>query len=146
MLFESPSNQLIDICSVISTLCGFWSVLEAGLCLLAVNLPPLWAYRTIISSGDVLTSIRSIFSSQSLRSNRSRNSGAYDKPLPVIEKPKGSSYSRLVTTAEIGEPFAMHDLEAQQLPIPCDSRQAILVKSSIWQESSSSSIGSAGRE
>jgi len=52
----------------------FWSNLEAGLCLLAVNLPSLWAYTTKVkvSPDGVLASIRSAISLRSTRSDTSQ--------------------------------------------------------------------------
>ena len=60
----------------------FWSNLEAGLSLLAVNLPSLWAYVNKASPESIIASIRSIITLHSLRSNGSSNRSRSHVRLP----------------------------------------------------------------
>jgi hypothetical protein len=70
---EFPCSQLFasfsDTQEVEDTETIFWSNLEAGLSLLAVNLPSLWAIINKTSPERILASLRSIISLRSLRSN-----------------------------------------------------------------------------
>ena len=93
----------------------YWSNLEIGICLLAVNLPSLWAYVTKISPEAVLNSIRSAVSLQSLGSNRSRRSeariegagGPYKQMSPNAEAmPKKPT--------EYSNDLELYDLESQE--------------------------------
>ena len=119
----------------------FWSILEAGLCLLAVNLPSLWAYRRKISPDDLLASIRSAISLRSFRSGQSRESRTCGSELlgtgpDGVSTHSSSSRAKIVATKE-GEQYTEasggYDLEAQQgtTAVP---QGKIMVSSTISQE------------
>ena len=106
----------------------FWSILEAGLCLLAVNLPSLWFYRHNLSPESMLASIRSAISLRSLRSN---HSGALPSRKDNQSAHSASSQTKFAS-AETSEAYAMRDVEAldEVTALP----GTIIVSSRIEQE------------
>lgn len=61
----------------------FLTVLEAGLCLVAVNLPTLWYLCTDAFTENALYTLRSALSKASLGSNRSKTSDGSDRKARV---------------------------------------------------------------
>ena len=108
----------------------YWSILEAGLCLLAVNLPSLWYYRHKLSPESVLASIRSAISLRSLRSNQSE--------ALALRKDHQSTHSASSQTKfasmETSEAYVMRDIEAQEDEIAAPPPGTIIVSSRIQQE------------
>lgn len=101
---------------VLDTLEIYWSLIEAGLCLLAVNLPSLWFYVGKTSPERMIAGVRSVISLasfQSPRSDRFPRSPA-GTPRPHSQESIGSKTSRVrFSPTPTGEHHPMHDLEAQ---------------------------------
>lgn len=98
------------------TLEVYWSMLEAGVGLMAVNLPSLWAYVNKISPERVLASIRSVISLSSLRSTGTSRShtGTTGHQQLDGESIASKSSRRDFLRAENVEAHAMHDVESQK--------------------------------
>lgn len=112
------------------TLAVYWSILEAGVCLLAVNLPSLWFYSSKLSPERMLASIRSAISLGSIHSDRSQRSrtGATQLDGSSSINSKSSRLNFLAT--ESAEAHAMYDVESQkETPMP----GTIKVKSTVVQ-------------
>ena len=110
----------------------FWSSLEAGLSLLAVNLPSLWAYVNKASPESIIASIRSIISLRSLRSDGSSNPSRSHLRIPDgdLSMPSTKIYAG-ASTGRLGvESHAMHVVEGQEgrPPLPAE---AIMIKKSF---------------
>ena len=103
----------------------FWSMLEGGLALIAVNLPSIWGLFTKISPEAVLRSVRSAVSLGSRGSGDSKNSRSSHEN--IVHK-DGREYG--------AEAYAMHDMDManhnQQQPLP----ESIVVSNSITQTDS----------
>lgn len=115
----------------------FWSMLEGGLALIAVNLPSIWGLFTKISPEAVLRSVRSVVSLGSRGSGDSKNTRTPYKQSKL--SPSTSSHANIVYKdgKEHGaEAYAMHDLDManhnQQPPLP----ESIVVSNSITQTNS----------
>ena len=117
----------------------FWSNLEAGLSLVAVNLPSLWAYVNKASPERIIASIRSIISLHSLRSNGSSNPSRSHIRLPDREPtvPASGMHTGIFPDLHGTETHVMHDLEGQKehLPMPDD---VIVVKKSFAKSNEAS--------
>ena len=116
---------------------NFWSMLEAGLALIAVNLPSIWGLFTKVSPEAILRSVRSAVSIASRSSGDSKNSRPSYKQNKV--PPSTSSHENIVHKdgREFGaEAYAMHDIDNanhnQQQPLP----ESIVVSNSITQTNS----------
>lgn len=115
----------------------FWSMLEGGLALIAVNLPSVWGLFTRISPEAVLRSVRSmvsIGSRSSGDSKKSRTSYRQTKKSPLTSSHEDIVYK---DGREHGaEVYAMHDIDManhnQQPPLP----ERIVVSNSITQTNS----------
>lgn len=69
------------------TRAAFTTMLEIGICLVAVNLPSLWLlFTTSILPEHALRTVRSIFSRSSLRSSKSERSGSDHNLKKDVEK------------------------------------------------------------
>ena len=92
----------------------YLSVLEAGLSLIAVNLPSLWCLSDKIKPENILRSVRSMISLRSGRSIASQSSLGKTPGLP-----NSQSYLARPEDQSI-ETYAMHEIEdaqpSQQLP------------------------------
>lgn len=118
----------------------FWSMLEAGVSLLAVNLPSLWAYRTHFPSPDsLIASIRSVISLRTFGSDHSRGSNSNTRgmhPLSgdVQSQNSTSSKSQFVERfpGQNSETYAMYDVEGQKDASPPEG--IIMVNSSVVQK------------
>ena len=109
----------------------FWSNLEAGLSLLAVNLPSLWAYVNKPSPESIINSIRSAISLRSFRSGGSLNHTHVRIPgNAVTAVPPDSSQTRIVTGQEEEEAHAMHDIEKGD-PLKRIPSHGIVVKQTL---------------
>ena len=117
----------------------FWSNLEAGLSLLAVNLPSLWAYVSKASPEGIIASIRSIISLHSLRSNGSSNPSRSHIRLPDRDPsiPTSGVHTGIPPDQHGIEVHAMHDVEGQkeQLLTPDD---VIVVKKNFVKSNEAS--------
>lgn len=109
--------------AVVNTKSIYLSVLEAGLSLIAVNLPSLWVLFSKIMPEKVLHNVRSMISPASSRfrsfSRRGTQSQMYSLPPPLGKEQKTiSNSSRCRLAYSNGDhPFvescAMHDIEAK---------------------------------
>ena len=112
------------------TLEVYWSILEAGICFLAVNLPSLWPYGAKISPERMLASIRSIISLGSMHSDRSPRSGLSGHQPLDGESVNSKSSGLHLAPAENTEAHITYDVEAQKtIPPP----GAIEVNSTVQQ-------------
>jgi hypothetical protein len=88
-------------------------MLEAGISLLAVNLPSIWLYLVKALPEGLVASIRSLITFASLRSTGSNSLTRTRLP----SQPEGSTHSTSsqtkFATMESNEVFAIHDIEAQ---------------------------------
>ncbi|MCJ1241669.1 hypothetical protein MMC14_009675 [Varicellaria rhodocarpa] len=89
----------------------FWSNLEAGLSLLAINLPSLSAYFSDISSERIIASIRSLLLLTSLRRLGYGSGGSSTRTR--IPDEGSSSQARLTADVESGEVHALHILQSK---------------------------------
>ncbi|KAF4633306.1 hypothetical protein G7Y89_g4814 [Cudoniella acicularis] len=124
---------------LVDTLQVYWSIFEAGLSLLAVNLPSLWVYCTKVLPTSVVASIRSAFSMVSLGSNNSRNRNTQSKTADGTSLQSALSQAGFVRIEN--ESHAMHDIEAQHEAIPPPG--VIMVSSTVKQEERNLSHGRA---
>ena len=109
----------------------FWSNLEAGLSLLAVNLPSLWAYVNKATPEGIIASIRSIISLHSLRSNGSSNRSRSHIRIPHTDSRAPSGVHTGVDPDQQGIEFhALNDVDGlkRRPPMPDD---VIVVKKSF---------------
>ncbi|KAL8734327.1 MAG: hypothetical protein Q9166_001525 [cf. Caloplaca sp. 2 TL-2023] len=74
----------IQLATALNTQAVWFSMLETGLALISLNLPPTWGLFSHLSLESVLNSLRSLFSTQSRGSSRG-SSGSF-------EKTKGRAY------------------------------------------------------
>ena len=98
----------------------FCSKLEAGLSLLAVNLPSLWAYANKVSPERIVASIRSAILLRSLRSGDTSRASRSHTRLPDgdVAAHFNSSRARIFTDKQDVEVPSMQDLEAKRkLPL-----------------------------
>ena len=107
--------QLLTSRIVSNTRAMYLSVLEAGLSLIAVNLPSLWFLFGKINLENILRSVRNMIS---LRSGRSAASQSSLGKIPGLQS---SSQSYLARPEDPSiETYAMHEIEdakpSQQLP------------------------------
>ena len=110
----------------------FWSNLEAGLSLLAVNLPSLWAYVSKASPEGIIASIRSAISLHLLHSNGNSNPSRshirlLDRDLGV---PTSGVHTGICADQHGIESHAMYDVEGQKERLPMPDG-AIAVKKSF---------------
>lgn len=119
MIYRSP------YVTVVNTKAIYLSVLEAGLSLIAVNLPSLWCLLNKVKPESVLRSVRSIISLRSKCSANSLNKNGSHSPLSSLSKnghTQSSSQDHLAhpETQSI-ETYAMHNMEdvhhRPQLPL-----------------------------
>ena len=119
----------------------YWSLLEAGLALIAACMPSLSALFAKRSLGSVLQSVRSVFSLHSLRTNDSNDTQntvdvnrAKHQKYRVIQDDKGtSSHGYMVSKPNIAyESFVLADLERG--PRENSADVGIHVKNVISQE------------
>ena len=100
---------------MVNTKAIYLSVLEAGLSLIAVNLPSLWFLFSKVTPESVLRSVRSMISLGSERSASSvdkKGSHAYSSPPGKNRSLSSSSHSHFVhPEAQSIETCAMHDIE-----------------------------------
>ncbi len=127
---KHDSRCKTQILSCFLYLCSYWYLvvntkaiylftLEAGLSLIAVNLPSLWFLRNKVSPESVLRSVRSMVS---LRSNpsaaSSQGKGGTQSQSPRLGKKQSnssSSQSGLAhPDAQSVQAYAMHDLEYEE--------------------------------
>lgn len=101
----------------------FWSMLEGGLGLIAINLPSIWGLFTKISPDAVLRSVRSMVSLRSRSSGGSKTSTTPYKQTNL--SPLASSHST--------EAYAMHDIKTANHNHQPPLAESILVSSSITQ-------------
>ena len=109
--------------SVVNTKAIYLSVLETGLCLIAVNLPSLWFLFSKVKPESVLRSVRSMIS---LRSNRSAASsqgkgGTQSHPSSLGKNQHDSSSSKThlaLPDAQSVQTYAMRDLEYEEYGPP----------------------------
>lgn len=109
--------------AVVNTKSIYLSVLEAGLSLIAVNLPSLWVLFSKIMPEKVLPNVRSMISLAASRirslSRRGAQSQIYSLPPPLGNEQKtisNSSQCRLAYSNgdhRFVESCAMHDIEAK---------------------------------
>ena len=115
----------------------FWSVLEAGLGLIAVNLPSIWGLLTKVSPEAVLRSVRSLVSLGSRHSGDSRASRTPYKQSKSF--PSNSSNAGIIY--KDGKEFnngayAMHDVEYANQHPPPPLPEGIVVSNSVTQTDS----------
>ena len=91
----------------------FWSNIEAGLSLLAVNLPSLWAYVNKVSPERIIASIRSAISLRSLRSGGSSNLSRSHVRIPENTETAAGTQDRIVAPQKGAESYAMQDVEGK---------------------------------
>ncbi len=101
---------------VVNTKAIYLSTLEAGLSLIAVNLPSLWFLRKNVSPESVLRSVRSMIS---LRSNRSATSSeskgdTQSQPERLGKKRSNSSSSQSGLAHPDAQSYAMQNLEHEE--------------------------------
>ncbi|KAI9745894.1 MAG: hypothetical protein M1818_000575 [Claussenomyces sp. TS43310] len=98
---------------LLTTVQVYWSILEAGICLLAVNLPSIWIYIGKGLPEGLVASIRSVISLASLRSGGSGSRSQTRLP----DGPEGSMHSSSsqakFASSEGHEAFAEHDVQGQ---------------------------------
>ena len=111
---------------MVNTKAIYLSVLEAGLSLVAVNLPSLWFLLTKVESDNFLRSFRSMISLHSNRSvDSSRNMGGIHSHPSSLDKKRShssSSQSRLAhPNADSFRTYATYDLgyveRGSQMPL-----------------------------
>jgi len=121
----------------------FWSMLEAGVSLLAINLPSLWRYKSHISPDSLIRSIRSAISLRSSASNHSRGSNSNTnisgmQPLPGDGQSLHSSAAKAQFVPRVpgqnSETYATYDTEAQTDHAGKMPDGVIMVNSSIVQQ------------
>jgi len=134
----------------------FWSMLEAGMSLLAINLPSLWAYHTHIAPEGVIASIRSVISLHSLRSLRSNGSKSRTntnakgmQPLPgdsnsLHSESSMANFVSKISPADQTEAYAMYDVEAQKNGTYL-REGVIVVDSSVSQNNDLKAISDSSR-
>ena len=112
----------------------FWSMLEGGLGLIAVNLPSIWGLYSKISPDAVLRSVRSMVSLRSRSSGGSKTSTTPYKHAtlsPLTSSRDNNFYSDKRERST--EAYAMRDIKTannnHEPPLP----ESILVSSSITQ-------------
>ena len=114
----------------------FWSVLEGGLALIAVNLPSIWGLFTGISPEAILRSVRGLVS---LRSWGSGGSMEPKTPYTQTEmSPSTSSHARMFHVGGRGhgvEAYAMHDIDCSKRNQQPSLPERIMVRNSITQSS-----------
>ncbi|KAF7858523.1 hypothetical protein EAF04_009123 [Stromatinia cepivora] len=121
------------------TLIIFWSNFEASMCLLAVNLPSLWAYKTSIPPTQFLASVRSFITIRSDRST-TRNRAGHDTITPDNRSENSSSsVAKMCTSNNRVDVYAMHDLESQNQHIAAP-KGAILVDSHMLLTTQNKSV------
>ena len=108
-------SQVLTSRIVSNTRAIYLSVLEAGLSLIAVNLPSLWFLSSKINPENILRSVRNMISLRSGRYAASQSSLGKIPGLP------SSSQSYLARPEDPSiETYAMHEIEdakpSQQLP------------------------------
>lgn len=104
----------LTVITVLDTLQVYWSVVEAGISILAVNLPSIWLYLFRALPEQLVASIRSVISLASIRTSGSGGSRSQTR-LPSRSQPSVHSGSSQVkfASADSAEAFAEHDVEAQ---------------------------------
>ncbi|EDN94801.1 predicted protein [Sclerotinia sclerotiorum 1980 UF-70] len=112
------------------TLIIFWSNLEASVCLLAVNLPSLWAYKTLLPPTQFLASVRSFIAIQFGRST-TLNQASHEIVIPDNRfENSSSSVANMCANNNWVDVYAMHELESQNQHIAVPEG-AILVDSHV---------------
>lgn len=99
----------------------YWSNLEAGLGLLAVNLPTLWGYVRNVSVRSLVASVRSIISLDTLRSNQGSRTRRADVGLPEEEASTAQSNRsdvQIFRHHNASELHNMHGIEQGRPPLP----------------------------
>lgn len=89
----------------------FFTMLETGISLVAVNLPSLWLLFSSITPQSIIRGLRSMLSIHSLRSGRS-HTNSRDGGV-AIDSPSESLKSRDPNAAVRDGDYLSHDLEAQ---------------------------------
>lgn len=108
---------------VVNTKAIYLSVLETGLCLIAVNLPSLWFLFSKVKPESVLRSVRSMIS---LRSSRSAASSqvkgetqSHPSSLGKDQNNSSSSQTHLaLADVQSVQTYAMRDLEYEEYGSP----------------------------
>ena len=135
--FASQSPILIKV-TVEDTELAFWSILEVGLALVAVNLPSIWSLFLHVDPTRILSAVRSIVSLDSTgSSDKSGKFHSTTKEKSENSRPSTSSQADMVLTRRQDgqvEAMAMHDLEAgPKTPRQLQDPRGILVEESLTQ-------------
>lgn len=91
----------------------FYTMLETGISLVAVNLPSLWLLFTSVTPEKVIRSIRSVLSLASLRSGGSGGDSTHEPKKPYGNRGSTADIRPSVSSTARFHPKSPEDLEAQ---------------------------------